>query len=70
MYAIIGVYPSSCTTWLSGVLARGAILVGLLPPPVGGFLSQLCTMRGHELQDLALSVGSLLLHPLHRGYGP
>ena len=70
MSVISGVYPSSRATWVSGVLARGALLVGPLPPPLGGFLSHLQPMSPHELQDLILSVGPPLLHPYRWGYDP
>ena len=64
------IYPSSCATWVSGVLVRGALLAGPLLPPLGGFLLLLQSMSLHELQDLMLSVGSLLPHPSRRGYIP
>ena len=64
------VYPSSCAPWVSGVLVRGALLAGLLLPPLGGFLLLSQPLSLHELQDLMLSVGSLLPHPSRRGYVP
>ena len=64
------IYPSSCAPWVSGVLVLGALLAGLLLPPLGGFLLLSQPLSLHELQDLMLSVGSLLPHPSRRGYVP